>query len=100
MYNVNIGLELSFANLTSSTSYFDRQTACSEETSPRFSAGLRGLVNAAACFGAVPGCGPGTLASMGGDGIFYRAFGEKSAFGEVGYRLSEEWEVLVGARYA
>ncbi len=30
----------------------------------------------------------------------FRAFGEKSAFGEVGYRLSDEWEVLVGARYA
>ena len=33
----------------------------------------RGLVNAAACFGAVAGCGPRTLASLGGDGIFYRA---------------------------
>ena len=30
----------------------------------------------------------------------FRAFGEKSATGEVGYRLSDEWEVLVGARYA
>ena len=30
----------------------------------------------------------------------FRAFGEKSAFGEVGYRLSDEWEVLVGARCA
>lgn len=73
MYNFNVEWELGFANLTSSTSYFDRQTAYSEETSPRFSAGLRGLVNAAACFGAVPGCGPATLASLGGDGIFYRA---------------------------
>ena len=54
MYNFNIEWELAFADLTASTSYFDRQTDYSEETSPRFSAGLRGLVNGAACFGGRP----------------------------------------------
>ena len=189
MYNFNLVWQLSFAELTASTSWFDRETAYSEETSPRFSAGLRGLVNAASCFGALTVCGPRTLASLGGDGIFFRAterfvqelrlvsnvgdrltwtvgayykdddsqgtrhaschnggspvyagldthcalqysfydhvpieaqrqivlwlndsivqgntnyrtFGEQSVFGEVGYQVSDAWEVLVGARYA
>ncbi len=73
MLNFNVEWGLPFANLTSSTSWFDRDTDYSEETSPRFSAGLRGLVNAAYCLGALAVCGPKTLASMGGDGIFYRA---------------------------
>ena len=189
MFNFNVEWELPIANFTSSTSWFDRQTDYSEETSPRFSAGLRALVNDGFCLGLLDVCGPGTLASLGGDGIFYReterfvqelrlvsntdgpwqwtagayykddesigthhrgchnggspvydtldthcalqysffddvpiadqaaivqflnstifpgntsyrTFGEESLFGEVGYRLSDQWEVLVGARYA
>lgn len=30
----------------------------------------------------------------------YRTFGEQAVFGEVSYALNDQWEVLVGARYA
>ena len=73
MYNFNIEWELPFAQLTASTSVFDRQTDYSEESSPRFTGGIRGFVNNLYCFGALTVCGPGTLASLGGDGAFYRA---------------------------
>ena len=80
MYNLNVEWELPFATLISSTSYFDRDTSYSEETSPRFSAALVGLTNSIFA----PGCdtssrppiddGGGCLmASLGGDGLFYRA---------------------------
>ena len=191
MYNLNLEWQTPIGALIASTSWFDRETDYSEETSPRFSAGIRGLVNAANCLGLLGDdvCGPNTLASLGGDGIFYRAterlvqevrlisdagdrwqwtagayykddesqgthhdgcykggspvydgldthcalqysffdgvsierqrqivsflndviyqanteyrtFGEQSVFGEVGYRLNDAWDVLVGLRYA
>ncbi|MDA0273541.1 MAG: TonB-dependent receptor [Proteobacteria bacterium] len=71
MYNLSLEYELPFAQLISSSSYFDRATDYSEETSPRFSGGLVALV-AGGCFGAVPGCGPGVLTGLGGDGSFFR----------------------------
>ena len=73
MYNANLEWQTSIGTLTASTSWFDRETDYSEETSPRFSAGIRGLVNGLSCFGVLDVCGPNTLASLGGDGIFYRA---------------------------
>lgn len=73
MYNANLEWQTPIGTLTASTSWFDRETDYSEETSPRFSAGIRGLVNGASCFGVLDVCGPNTLASLGGDGIFYRA---------------------------
>ena len=70
MMNLTVRWELPFgATFTSSTSSFDRHTNYSEETSPRFAAGVQGIVNYA-CYGANPLCGPGMLTSMGGDGAF------------------------------
>ena len=62
MYNFSIDWQLSFADFLSSTSYFERDTDYSEETSPRYSAPLIG------CFGLCPGA----LATLGGDGAFFR----------------------------
>jgi len=76
MYNFEIDWELPWANFTSSSSYFDRATDYSEETSPRFSLALVGFVNNLACFGTQPVtaiCQPDTIATLGGDGAFYRA---------------------------
>ena len=180
MYNFSIEWELPFADFTSSTSYFDRSTDYSEETSPRYSIGLINLVNAI--------FGPDLMTGLGGDGAFfrgserfvqelrlvsntdsrwqwtvgayykddesqggelerchnggppaydgldthcwlqynfypevpiptqqavigflnsivagpisYRDFGEEAVFGEVSYAINDQWEVLVGARYA
>ena len=81
-YNLNIEWQLPFADLLSSTSFFDRETIWSEETSPRFHSGIRGLVDGY-CFFFLPPptglptglfvCGPNKLAASGGDGAFYRA---------------------------
>ena len=180
MYNFTIDWELPFANLTASTSYFDRSTDYSEETSPRYSIGLINVVDAV--------FGPDLMSGLGGDGAFYRGserfvqelrlvsntdsrwqwtvgayykddesqggeherchnggppaydgldthcylqynfypevpiatqqavigflnaivpgntsyqdFGEEAVFGEVSYTINDQWEVLVGARYA
>jgi len=73
MYNLSLEWELSFATLISSSSYFDRETDYSEETSPRFSGAVVGFVNDLNCFGALTVCGPNTLATLGGDGLFFRA---------------------------
>jgi outer membrane receptor protein involved in Fe transport len=189
MMNLNIQWELPFATFTSSTSYFDRATDYSEETSPRFSQALAGFVNNLFCFGALTVCGPGTMTGLGGDGAFYResqriaqelrlvsnnadsrwqwtagayykddesrtghhkgcqdggspayqtvsthcwlqynffpsvpvadqaqiilwlnalvpgntnyrAFGEESVYGEVSYRINDQWEILAGVRFA
>lgn len=79
MYNLNIEWELPFATLVSSTSYFDRQTGYSEETSPRFSGGLVALTNSifaptcdAASRPSIDNGGGCLMASAGGDGAFYR----------------------------
>ena len=71
MYNFSIDWELPFADFQSSTSYFDRETDYSEETSPRYSIGLVGLVDAG-CLGFEPACGPNKMSGLGGDGIFFR----------------------------
>ena len=187
MVNFSLEWELPFAELTTSTSFFDRETDYSEETSPRFSIGLIGLVDGG-CFGAVAACGPDVMTGLGGDGAFFRAserfvqelrlvsntvsrwqwtvggyykddesqggehaechnggppayagldthcwlqynfypevsiadqqaiigflnsivpgstsyrdFGEEAVFGELSYAINDQWEVLVGARYA
>ncbi len=180
MYNFTIDWELPFANFTASTSYFDRSTDYSEETSPRYSIVLINVVNSI--------FGPDVMTGLGGDGAFYRSserfvqelrlvsntdsrwqwtvgayykddesqggeharchnggppayegldthcwlqynfypevpvatqqaaigflnaivagntsyqdFGEEAVFGEVSYTINDQWEVLVGARYA
>lgn len=189
MYNLNVDWELPFgAILTSSTSYFDRETNYSEETSPRFAAGVNAIVDGG-CFGAVAACGPDVASGLGGDGLFasaterfiqeirlvsnndsnwswaagvfykdedsiggqhdecttgggpvygdpsithcwlqysfldgvsvadqlaivnflnaivpgntsYSGYGEESVFGELGYRFNDQWDILVGARFA
>lgn len=190
MYNFNISWELPFgAVFNSSTSLFDRHTNYSEETSPRFAAGLNAIVDGG-CFGAVAACAPDVIAGLGGDGAFasstdrfvqevrlvsnnpdsrwtwavgayykdedsssgehdgcttgggpayrdpsivhcnlqysfldgvsipdqvaiinwlntivagntnYKNYGEKSVFGEVGYRFNDQWDILFGLRYA
>lgn len=72
MYNLNIEWDIDSlgATFVSSTSYFDRNTNYSEETSPRFAAGLNAIVNSLGCFGAVAACGPGVMSGLGGDGAF------------------------------
>jgi iron complex outermembrane recepter protein len=72
MYNISFEWELSFANLIGSSSYFERATDYSEETSPRFSVAVVGFVNNLFCFGALTVCGPNKLATLGGDGSFFR----------------------------
>ena len=72
MYNFSVEWEFSFANFLSSTSYFDREADYSEETSPRYSIPLIPIVNSLGCFGLLDVCGPNTMASLGGDGIFFR----------------------------
>ncbi|XOV86362.1 MAG: TonB-dependent receptor [Pseudomonadota bacterium] len=69
MYNFNIEWQTSLGVVNSSTSYFDRTTNYSEETSPRFSAGLNALVDGG-CFGALAACGPNVISGLGGDGSF------------------------------
>ena len=68
MYNFEIDWELPFADFISSTSYFDRERDYSEETSPRYSRGLVGLVTL--LFG-LQADGSTKLTGLGGDGAFY-----------------------------
>ena len=70
-YNLSIDWELPFADLVSSTSYFDRESLSSEETSPRIASRLLPLVNEFACIGQLSVCGPGTMSAFGGEGIGY-----------------------------
>ncbi|HJN51646.1 MAG: TonB-dependent receptor [SAR202 cluster bacterium] len=189
MYNLTAKWDLDFgATLSFSVSRFERFTRYSEETSPRFAAGLNAIVDGG-CFGAVAACGPDVISGLGGDGSFtaaaerdvyevrllsdtdsawqwtvgayvkdgdnytgthdgctmgggpvyrdpsitncwlqysfldgvsvadqvtivtflngvvpgnrsYRAFGERALFGELSYSFSDQWELLVGVRYA
>jgi outer membrane receptor protein involved in Fe transport len=70
MYNLSIEWDTPFdATLISSTSFFERNTNYSEETSPRFAAGVNAIVDTG-CFGLVPACGPGVISGLGGDGAF------------------------------
>ena len=86
MYNLNIEWEMSFATLISSTSYFDRETDYSEETSPRFSGPLLAVA-------------PGVLATLGGDGAFFR--GSERFVQELRLisNTDSRWQWTVGAYY-
>ena len=99
MYNLNIEWEMSFATLISSTSYFDRETDYSEETSPRFSGAVIGFVNAYYCFGQLTVCGPEKLATLGGDGAFFR--GSERFVQELRLISNTDgpWQWTVGAYY-
>ena len=66
-YNFSIDWELPFADLVSSTSYFDRETHYTEEVGGG-EPGISGLVNDSACFGQLSVCGPGTMSAFAGDG--------------------------------
>ena len=98
MYNFSIEWELPFADFTSSTSYFDRATDYSEETSPRYSIGVIGIVEGG-CFGLQPACGPGLITGLGGDGAFFR--GSERFVQEVRLvsNTDSRWQWTVGAYY-
>jgi len=99
MYNLNIEWEMSFATLISSTSYFDRETDYSEETSPRFSGAVIGFVNAYYCFGQLTVCGPEKLATLGGDGAFFRASERFVQELRLISNTDGPWQWTVGAYY-
>lgn len=54
--NLTFKWDLPFAQLTSSTSYYDRDVNFAEQTSPRFAAGLQGTTNFLFCGLATPAC--------------------------------------------
>ena len=91
MYNFSIEWELPFADFTSSTSYFDRSTDYSEETSPRYSIGLINVVNAV--------FGPGLMTGLGGDGAFYRASERFVQELRLVSNTDSRWQWTVGAYY-
>ena len=67
-YNFSIDWELPFADLISSTSYFDRELVSVWEF---FAGGITALVNDFFCFGQLSVCGPGTMSAWGLDNIAY-----------------------------
>ena len=91
MYNFSIEWELPFADFTSSTSYFDRSTDYSEETSPRYSIGLINVVNAV--------FGPDLMTGLGGDGAFYRASERFVQELRLVSNTDSRWQWTVGAYY-
>ena len=69
-YNLNIEWELPFADLLSSTSYFDREANGAEQRNfgaQGYPGGLYGFVNGG-CFGQLSVCGPNTVSAVGGGG--------------------------------
>ena len=177
-YNLSIDWELPFADLISSTSYFDRESANAFELAA--ARGLDSFVNDFFCFGQLSVCGPGTMSGLGLDtnlgrgsterfvqefrllsntdgplqwtlGAYYKdddsqtgprapcdncgfvvgffpdvpvedqalisqwlnglflgaglpvsllSYKEQAIYGEVSYRLSDQWEILLGLRLA
>ena len=91
MYNFSIEWELPFADFTSSTSFFDRSTDYSEETSPRYSIGLINVVNAV--------FGPNLMSGLGGDGAFYRASERFVQELRLVSNSDSRWQWTVGAYY-
>ena len=91
MYNFSIEWELPFADFTSSTSYFDRTTDYSEETSPRYSIGLINVVNAV--------FGPDLMTGLGGDGAFYRGSERFVQELRLVSNTDSRWQWTVGAYY-
>jgi len=99
MLNLSISWDLPFgATLTSSTTQFDRKSQYSEETSPRFAAGVQGIVDAE-CFGANPLCVPGTLWSMGGDGLFANQTDRFAQELRLVSNTNSDWQWTLGAYY-
>ena len=70
-YNLTIDWELPFADLVSSTSYFDSESVNTLELDPGSSLGVIRLVNDFFCFGQLSVCGPGTMSAFGVDGFPY-----------------------------
>ena len=64
-YNLSIDWELPFADLISSTSYFDRELVDAFELAA--ARGVGPLVNDFFCFGQLSVCGPGTVSGVGLD---------------------------------
>ncbi len=91
MYNFSIDWELPFAHLTASTSYFERETAYSEETSPRFSIGLINAVNGIFA--------PDLMTGLGGDGAFFRASERFVQELRLVSNTDSRWQWTVGAYY-
>ena len=96
MYNFEIDWELSFADFISSTSYFDRERDYSEETSPRFSIGLIGLVTS--LFG-LQEDGRTLLTGLGGDGAFYSGTERFVQEFRLVSNADSRWRWTVGAYY-
>ena len=76
-YNLNIEWKLPFADLLSSTSYFERESVNTLELGPKSALGLIRLVNDFFCFGQLSVCGPGTMSAFGIDGLGYFATPER-----------------------
>ena len=99
MLNLSISWDLPFgATLTSSTTQFDRKSQYSEETSPRFAAGVQGIVDAS-CYGLNPACVPGTLWSMGGDGLFANQTDRFAQELRLVSNTNSDWQWTLGAYY-
>ncbi len=62
-YNLSIDWALPFADLISSTSYFDRELVSAFEFGS--ASGIASLVNDFFCFGQLSVCGPGTMSAWG-----------------------------------
>ena len=69
-YNLSIDWELPFADLVSSTSYFEREANAALELGLAEGAVL---VNQFSCFGQLSVCGPNTVSALGLDNIRYRS---------------------------
>ncbi len=99
MLNLTISWDLPFgATLTSSTTQFDRKSQYSEETSPRFSAGVKGIVDAA-CFGANDLCRPGIFWNLAGDGLFANNTDRFAQEFRLISNTDSDWQWTVGAYY-
>ncbi len=99
MLNLSISWDLPFgATLTSATTQFDRKSQYSEETSPRYAAGVQGIVDLA-CYGFNPACVPGTLWSMGGDGLFANQTDRFAQELRLVSNTDSDWQWTVGAYY-
>ena len=99
MLNLSISWDLPFgATLTSSTTQFDRKSQYSEETSPRYAAGLQGIVDLS-CYGFNPACVPGSLWSMAGDGAFANTTDRFAQELRLVSNTDSDWQWTVGAYY-
>ena len=74
-YNLSIDWELPFADLISSTSYFDRELVNAFELAA--ARGIGPLVNDFFCFGQLSVCGPGTVSGVGLDTNLSRVLTER-----------------------